>query len=123
MSDFNSDLFNLSLGRPPVAISDFLYEVFDLCDVRGRVGEFKNIEFRIYTKETCHTIPHVHAEYNGHTISIAITNGAVLCGNLPPKQELFARKWVLDNKEKLLSIWKNIAISQPIPLNKSKLDS
>src|SRR5574344_547377 len=90
-------LFNIILGNPPGEISDFIYELFDLYEIRGRVGESKGVTFEVHTNETCHVIPHVRAEYNGHQISIEIKTGRVIVGNLPRKQTNLATKWVLDH--------------------------
>ncbi len=106
----------------PKEIRDFLYQVFEIYDIRGYVGNCNGIKFEIRTKETNHALPHVHAEYAEFNISIEIATGKILAGNLPRKNEKMAVDWVLANKEKLLNEWSNIAISATSNLTKTRLN-
>ncbi len=106
----------------PKEIKDFINEVFEIFEIRGRVGIEDGIKFYIHTNEQNHTIPHVHAQYGKHNISININTGDVLVGNLPNKNKQKAVDWVVNNKEKLLREWQNIAISAISHLTKSNLD-
>ena len=49
-------------------------------------------------------------------------NGEIFAGNLPRKKYKFAKKWVLDNKIKLLNDWKDITIDAFSVMTKSRLD-
>lgn len=117
-SEFYSDVLCI-----PIEICDFFIEVFDLYEIRGTVGSQEGIRFSVRTNENNHSIPHVHAKYGEHEISIAIETAEVLAGNLPKKQEKKAQEWVISNKQKLLLDWRNIALCPSFPFHRSKLNS
>ena len=98
----------------PRDITSFLDCVFEIYEIRGRVGSQNGINFSIRTNE--------HAEYGEHNISIEIANGNILAGNLPKKNQKIAVEWVLKNKDKLLNDWKDIAISATSSTTMSRLD-
>ena len=106
----------------PREITDFLESVFEICEIRGRVGSVNGIEFYVRTNEQNHTLPHVHAKYSDYSISIEIATGRVLAGNLPRKNQKIAVEWVIKNKDKLLHDWQNIAISATSSMTKSWID-
>ena len=54
-------------------------------------------------------------------ISIAIDTGEVLKGNLPGKKQKIAQKWVLDNKDMLITKWNNIVVKDNWPFSNTKL--
>lgn len=95
----------------PKDIISFLDSVFEIVEIRGRVGYSNGITFVIRTDEKKHHIPHVHAAYGKYNISIEIETGKVLAGNLPSKNQRLAVEWVVANKVRLLNDWKNTAIS------------
>ena len=95
----------------PKEIISFLDSVFEIVEIRGRVGYTNGISFVIRTDEKKHHIPHVHAAYGKYNISIEIETGKVLAGNLPTKNQRLAVEWVVANKVQLLNDWKSIAIS------------
>lgn len=95
----------------PKGITSFLDSVFEIVEIRGRVGYTNGINFVIRTDEKKHHIPHVHASYGKYNISIEIETGKVLAGNLPSKNQKLAVEWVKANKIQLMNDWKNIAIS------------
>ena len=104
-------------------IVEFIEELFQLMEVRRRVGKAKGIIFEIRSNEGKHTVPHVHARYGEYNISIAIESGIPLEGNLPPKQKKYASEWVDNHKEKLLSDWKNYSINATSMMTKSRFES
>lgn len=106
----------------PAEISTFLGSVFEIYEIRGRVGSVNGIVFSVRTNEQNHTLPHVHAKYGDYHISIEIATGKVLAGNLPNKNQRLAVEWVIQNKEKLLNDWRNIAISAKTSMTRSALD-
>ena len=106
----------------PMEIVTFIHSTFEVYEIRGRVGHSNGIVFKIRTNEKNHTLPHIHAEYGKYNISIEIETGRVLAGNLPNKNQKIATNWVLNNKEKLLKDWKNIAISAIDEMSMSALD-
>ena len=109
------------ISNYPKEIISFLNTVFEIYEIRGEVGYFNGIKFEIRTSEKNHCLPHVHAEYGEFKISIEIATGKILAGNLPNKNQKRAVNWVLENKDKLLTDWKNITISAISHMTKSKL--
>ena len=106
----------------PEEIADFIFDCFEICEIRGRVGTNNGVIFHIRTNEGKHNIPHVHAAYGSHWVSIAISDARVLAGNLPHKQQSKAIYWVRDNREKLMEEWRTIVISGKLEMTKSILD-
>ena len=121
--DFQKDWrFIKSSGAVDEEVVEFIEELFQLMEVRRRVGAVKGIVFEIRSNEGKHTVPHVHARYGEYNVSIAIESGIPLEGNLPPKQKKYASEWVCNHKEKLLSDWKNYSINATSIMTKSKLE-
>jgi len=52
-----------------------------------------------------HHLPHIHARYQGSHASIAIEDGAILAGDLPPRQLRMVQVWVDLHREELLADW------------------
>jgi hypothetical protein len=69
----------------PRDITSFLDCVFEIYEIRGRVGSQNGINFSIRTNEQNHSIPHVHAEYGEHNISIEIAT-AIFSPETYPKR-------------------------------------
>ena len=107
----------------PTEIVDFINTIFELIEIRGKIGTSEGVEFSIRTNEANHTIPHVHAKYGEYEISISLEDGRILAGNLPPKRTAIATKWVQGNKEKLMTSWNSIAISATSSTTKSLLNT
>lgn len=61
-----------------------------------------------------HNMPHIHAEYGEHTVSITIKNGAVLSGSLPSGKMKLVQAWIEIHKEDLLANWKLAVAGEPI---------
>ena len=108
--------------RPSGEIWRFLSDTFEIGFIKAKVGKKNAIVFHVRSKESNHSIPHVHAKFGKYEISIAIKDGRVLAGNLPHKNQKIAQQWVLDNQEKLINDWKNLAISLKVSGNVSFLD-
>lgn len=105
----------------PDEIKEFYKSVFELYEIRERVGEYKGIKFEVYTRD--HNPPHVHAKYDKYEISISLIDFKVLVGNIPEKNKNIAIKWAKKNKDILVSKWNNKTITSTLPLTKSMLDS
>ena len=105
----------------PREIVSFLNSTFEIYEIRGRVGETNGVRFEVRSNEGNHSVAHVHASYGEYAISIRISDGFVLNGKLPPKKQKEASKWVVANKDKLLSDWSNMALSAISSLTKSNL--
>ena len=95
----------------PKEIATFIDNVFELWEIRGKIGKQDGITFIVHSNEQNHAIPHVHAQYGEYEISIAIESGEVLAGNLPKKNQKVAIEWVLSHQAKLLSDWSNYSLS------------
>lgn len=105
----------------PKEIDNFFKEVFELYEIRVRVGEFNNIKFIVHPRD--HNPPHVHAICDKYEVSISLIDFKILAGNIPKKNQNIAIKWVMKNQENLLTKWNNLVITSTLPLTKSFLDS
>ena len=52
-----------------------------------------------------HHAPHVHVRYQNYRASIAVENGLVLAGELPPRQLRMVQVWMDLHQEELLADW------------------
>lgn len=59
----------------------------------------------LFEDNTRHHLPHFHARYQGNKASIAIENGRVLAGSLPPKQLKLVQAWVELHRDELFANW------------------
>ena len=110
-------------NETPNEIANFIEKVFEIYEVRARVGQENGIIFLVHSNEQNHGLPHIHARFNQYEVSISILSGEILAGNIPNKNLKIAQKWVLNNQWKLLDDWKNLVISAPTYFNKSNLDN
>ena len=104
----------------PIEIRKFYRDVFEVYEIRERLGEEKGIKFYVYTND--HNPPHVHAIYGKYEISISLIDFKVLVGNIPNKNKNIAVQWVKNNKDKLLNYWNDKTIVSSARLTKSMLD-
>ncbi|MDD5298542.1 MAG: DUF4160 domain-containing protein [Rhodocyclaceae bacterium] len=49
--------------------------------------------------------PHIHVRYAGAKASIAIEDGHVLAGSIPPKQLKMVQAWIEIHKDELFADW------------------
>ncbi len=105
----------------PREIKQFYNSVFELYEIRERVGNCKGIEFIVHTRD--HNPPHVHAKYDKYEISVSLIDFSILAGNIPKKNKNLAVKWIKDNKDYILEYWNNKTLTSTLPLTKSLLDS
>ena len=61
-----------------------------------------------------HSRPHIHAEYGEHEASIAIDDGSVLSGSLPPSKLKLVQAWIEIHREDLLVDWKLAVAGEPV---------
>lgn len=52
-----------------------------------------------------HHIPHIHIRYAGDKASVAIEDGRLLGGNVPPKQLKMVQAWIEIHKDELFADW------------------
>ena len=118
--DMRNDWIVTQRMVPPDIVS-FMKQAFFLVEIRRRVGEINGLSFEVRSREQNHSVPHVHASYGEYSVLIAIEDGRILEGNLPPKRKKMASDWVRNHKEKLLSDWRNYAMSATSMQTKSLL--
>jgi hypothetical protein len=53
-----------------------------------------------------HSRPHIHAEYGDESAAIAIEDGAVLAGLLPPAKMKLVQAWIEIHRDELMADWK-----------------
>ena len=117
----NQQEWIIAKRKIPKEIAEFITELFELMEIRGRVGIEDGVEFFVRSNEQNHSIPHVHAKYAEYQIEIAINDGVILSGNLPKGQQKLATEWVLRHQEKLKNEWNTLTISAISHLTKSRL--
>lgn len=52
-----------------------------------------------------HHLPHIYVRYHDSRASVSIEDGALLAGDLPPRQLRMVQVWVDLHKEELLADW------------------
>ncbi len=55
-----------------------------------------------------HIPPHVHVVGREFEMLVAIRNGAILDGKAPPQVRRIALRWIAENREALLTKWKEL---------------
>ena len=101
-------------------IIDFFINIFEIYEIRGQVGEYKQIKFFVHTRD--HNPPRVHAQYDKYEVLISLKDFSIVAGNIPSKNMTKARKWVKSNKDYLLKYWNEKTLVSTLPLTKSRLD-
>lgn len=61
-----------------------------------------------------HAQPHIHAEHAEFEASIAIDNGELLSGSLPPAKMKLVQAWIEILKESLRVDWKLAVAGDPV---------
>jgi len=72
------------------------------------IAEFFGITIYMYHAHGKHKSAYFHARYQGSDVSIEITSGKVLAGNLPPKVLKLIIEWRERHKGELLKNWELI---------------
>lgn len=58
-----------------------------------------------YEDNDRHHLPHIHVRYSGMKASIAIEDGRVLAGDIPPKQLKMVQAWIEIHRDELCADW------------------
>ncbi|MDR3328967.1 MAG: DUF4160 domain-containing protein [Prevotellaceae bacterium] len=58
-----------------------------------------------YRDNQQHSIPHIHADYQGCSAVLSIPDGEVLAGEIPSKKLKLVRAWIEIHSEDLLADW------------------
>jgi len=61
-----------------------------------------------------HHLPHIHARYQDMKVSIAIEDGHLLDGNLPPRQLKLLQAWIEIHREELLANWELAVVGEEL---------
>lgn len=61
-----------------------------------------------------HARPHFHAEYGDDVAAIAIDDGEVLSGSLPPSKMKLVQAWIEIHREDLMADWKLAVAGEPV---------
>lgn len=88
-----------------VEIQQILNDIFEIIEIRAKVGIVGNIIMELRMKEEGHNIPHIHAKYENNNISISLVDFSVLAGNIPKKNQKIAIQWTRDNQLLLRNKW------------------
>jgi len=76
-----------------------------------RLSAFYGIVIYLYTRE--HGVAHVHARYGEHEAVVAIANGQLLEGHLPPRQRRLVLEWTNLRRAELLDAWERAGRGEP----------
>ena len=61
-----------------------------------------------------HSVPHIHAEYGEYEATIAIGDGSVLGGSLPPAKMKLVQAWIEIHRDDLMADWKLAVSGEPV---------
>lgn len=76
---------------------------------------FYGIIVRMFFKDNSrHSMPHVHAEYQGQVGVYGIADGRVIAGSLPANKEKLVVAWIEIHKEELAADW-DLAVNGQTP--------
>lgn len=76
-----------------------------------RLSAFYGIVIYLYTRE--HGVAHVHARYGDDEAVVAIADGQVLEGHLPPRQRRLVLEWATLRRAELLDAWERAGRGEP----------
>ncbi len=78
------------------------------------ISRFYGLVIKMYFSQKEHHPPHIHVKYGEYVCSIAIADGHIVDGKLPPKALLLAREWLELHRAEVQKIW-DTQIFQSIP--------
>ncbi|MDI6739288.1 MAG: DUF4160 domain-containing protein [Candidatus Edwardsbacteria bacterium] len=58
-----------------------------------------------YEETSRHHKPHIHVRYQGEKASIAIEDGQMLAGEIPPRQLRMVQVWIDIHRDELMADW------------------
>lgn len=68
------------------------------------------IKITMHMKEKGHKIPHVHIQYQGKEAVMSLIDGSFLEGNIKKSRQVYAKEFVMDNREELLRRYKEVIV-------------
>jgi hypothetical protein len=75
-------------------------------------ASFYGIVIAMYFRE--HGVPHFHATYGGETVVVAIENGDVLAGSVPPRAVQLVSEWLALHRDELRDNWERARDDEPL---------
>ena len=70
------------------------------------ISRFYGFIIKMYLQQKEHNPPHVHALYNGEYMgAFAITDGALMEGDLPTRAQKMVAEWISVHRDELLEMW------------------
>ena len=86
------------------------------------ISMFYGILIRMFFYDTDkHSVPHVHAEFQGDVGVYSIPEGELLAGKLPPKKHKMVVAWIAIHEDELLTDW-DLAVNGKKPFQIRGLD-
>jgi hypothetical protein len=67
----------------------------------------------IYLQFSDHAPPHVHAYYAEHEAKVAIADGTLFAGSLPPRAARLVREWIDAHRNELRAAWDRAMRHEP----------
>ena len=77
-----------------------------------RIAEFGGIKVEMFYRD--HLPPHFHARYGSDEALIAIRDGRVLAGRIPPRQLTLMREWMIMNRGAVERNWHRAMAREPL---------
>ena len=68
----------------------------------------------MYMDNKRHTLPHIHADYQGQSVVLSIPDGEILAGDFPPRKLKLVRAWIEIHHESLLANWELAVIGKTV---------
>jgi hypothetical protein len=75
------------------------------------ISWFYDITIRMFFND--HAPPHFHAVYGDSKAQVAIGDGRILRGSLPPKQRRLVERWVLRYNKGPMAAWALASADEP----------
>jgi hypothetical protein len=76
------------------------------------IAWFYGIAIRMFHRD--HDPPHLLAQYRRAKALIALSNGEILAGELPPTARRMVREWTLARRVELEENWRRARAQQPL---------
>jgi hypothetical protein len=76
------------------------------------ISIFFGIVVQMYWND--HNPPHFHAYYQGHRVLVAIGDGKVIGGTMPPGALRVLREWTLRHRDELMANWERARLQQAL---------
>jgi hypothetical protein len=67
-----------------------------------------------YRDNKQHSVPHIHADYQGQSVVLSIPDGEILAGDFPPRKLKLIRAWIEIHCEDLLANWELAVNGKPV---------